>query len=235
VDGWRIVNNENVTVDVLAKGIRLTSPGTDGGIRQYIENGALYEGKVLTFAAKIDGQVYWATGAVPPVPASGLAWIASASGGGNRFSIQLILDTSGYIFVVIQANGAGTILVEFAELVNGKTPLLLGPEEPAIELARCHRTLWVCRDTIHRYPGVRAIGDTIDFPVPLPVAMRANPVFVNAGATAYDSNTVPVSGGTFSIAGGGTDMPILRYTKAGAGFSGGWLQITPGSAFNAEI
>jgi hypothetical protein len=138
VDGWRIVH-ANVTVDVLAKGIRLTSTGGGGAIRQYIENGALHEGKVLTFAAKIDGNVYWITGTVPPVPASGIVAIAGAGFAGNRFAIQLYMESSGFMFVVIGANTADTMPVEFAELVNGKTPLLLGPEDGAIELARCHR------------------------------------------------------------------------------------------------
>jgi hypothetical protein len=138
VDGWRIVN-ANATVDVLAKGIRLTSTGGGAAIRQYIENGALYEGKVLTFAAKIDGQVYWITGTVPPVPASGIAAIASAGVAGNRFAIQLYMESSGFMFAVIGTNAADTANIEFAELVNGKTPLLLGPEDGATELARCHR------------------------------------------------------------------------------------------------
>lgn len=240
IDRWAIhkrssTETGDITLTPSSSGGSVLNNQTDGLACMYqrIENFSDLFGKQITYSASINGSVLSLTTTCTNATAqSGNVVYTKDKSAWLR--IWVVLDT--YIQFEIYLKAGASITVDWVKLEMGDTPTPFIPPNPALELEKCQRYLWVLRSTSTNDfilgRSLPSSSTSIEYYLYSPVELRSVPTIAfenielqgstSAGITFSKARSIAVRRKTSNI--------ILLYVTTKASMTtGAWYQLISSS------
>lgn len=229
IDRWAIHKHSStktgdVTLTPSSSGGSVLNNQTDGTACMYqrIENFSDLFGKQITYSASINGSVLSLTATCTNATAqSGNVVYTKDKSAWLR--IWVALDT--YIQFEIYLKAGASITVDWVKLEMGDTPTPFIPPNPALELEKCQRYLWVVRSNAIRLGSFAALSSTgIVYYLYLPIELRTVPTITFENMTLYGTNSASVTASISSITVRGRNSNNVKlYVTTGTNMTTGAL------------
>ena len=204
IDRWAIHKHSStetgdVTLTPSSSGGSVLNNQTDGAACMYqrIENFSDLFGKQITYSASINGSVLSLTATCTNATAqSGNVVYTKDKSAWLR--IWVVLDTC--IQFEIYLTAGASITVDWVKVEMGGTPTPFIPPNPALELEKCQRYLWVVRSNAIRLGSFAALSSTgMVYYLYSPVVLRAVPTIAFENMILYGTNSASVTASIRSI------------------------------------
>lgn len=205
IDRWAIYKHSStetgdITITPNSSGGVVLNNQTDGKACMYqrIENFSDLFGKQVTYSASINGTILSLT-ATCTNASSQMGNVIYTDDKSAYLRIWAVLDS--YIQFEIYLNAGTSITVDWAKVEIGGTPTPFIPPNPALELEKCQRYLWVLRSTstsnIILGRSLPSSSTSIEYYLYSPVELRSVPTIAFENITLQGSTSAGI---TFSKA-----------------------------------